>query len=56
MATRQLGIQAAGSRNDRPAKLAARLRYAPTVTQPGQETKPDQSGARSLLRMPMYVA
>ena len=47
--TRQPGIPAAGPGNDRHAKLATRLRYAPPATQLGRETvnaltfKPDQS-------------
>ena len=47
--TWQLGIPAAGPGNDHYAKLAARLRYAPPVTQLGRETanaltfQPDQS-------------
>ena len=36
--TWQPGIPAAGTRDDRHAKLAARLRYAPPATQLGRET------------------
>ena len=48
-ATQQPGIPAAGSRNKHRAKLVARLRYAPPVTQLGRKTinvltfKPDHS-------------
>ena len=48
-ATQQPGIPAAGSRNNHRAKLVARLRYAPPVSQLGRKTinaltfKPDHS-------------